>query len=146
MNQEMRRGVLLIAVLLLAGCGGASRQDYVAGNESLLRSLPVFPGAVKTREISTPEYGNGEFSDPTGYTTTVVYRVPRGTTDASVQGFYATRLGRRGWRSVITPTVRRFTKDRALVALNTVFLTPAERRLGEQIYDLVVDYRGAGSG
>jgi len=42
--------------------------------------------------------------------------------------------------------VRRFTKGRALVALNTVFLTPAERRLGEQIYDLVVDYRGAGPG
>jgi hypothetical protein len=146
MNLGMRACVPLAAVLLLAGCGGASRQGYVAGNEALVRSLPVFPGAVKTHEISTPEYGNGESSDPTGYTTSVVYRVPRGTTDASVSRFYATRLGRRGWRSVITPPVRRFTRGRALVALSTVFLTPTQRRLGEQVYDLVVDYRGAAGG
>jgi len=146
MNLGMRRGVLLVAVLLLAGCGGASRLDYVAQNKALIRSLPVFPGAVKTHEISTPEYGNGELSSPTGYTTTVVYRVPRGTTDASVTRFYATHLGRHGWRSVITPPVRRFTRGRALVALNTAFLTPGQRRLGEQIYDLVVDSRGAEPG
>jgi hypothetical protein len=146
MNQEMRVGVLLIAVLLLAGCGGNSRRDYLTRNGAIVQSLPRYPGAVEWHEISTPEYGKGEASNPTGYTTTVVYRVPRGTTGASVQRYYATRLGRSGWRSVINPTVRRFTKGRALVALNTVFLAPAQRRLGEQIYDLVVDYRGAGPG
>ena len=146
MNRGMRAGALLLAVLLVAGCGGAGRQSYVARNEAVVRSLPVFPGAVKTHEISTPEYGNGEFSHPTGYATTAVYRVPRGTADAAVSRFYATRLGRRGWRSMITPPVRRFTKGRALVALNTAFLTPAQRRLGEQVYEVVVDYRGADRG
>jgi hypothetical protein len=85
-------------------------------------------------------------TNASGYRTTVVYRVPRGTTDASVGRFYATRLGRRGWRSVSTPPVRRFTKGRALVAVNTAFLTRTQRRLGEQIYEVVVDYRGAAGG
>jgi hypothetical protein len=141
----MRRAIFLAAVLLLAGCGGVSRGDYVAQNEAVVRSLPVFPGAVKTHEISTPyvQSEGGMSTNASGYRTTVVYRVPRGTTDAAVGRFYATRLGRRGWRSVITPPVRRFTKGRALVAVNTAFVKPAQRRLGEQIYEVVVDYRGA---
>jgi hypothetical protein len=32
------------------------------------------------------------------------------------------------------------------VGVNTAFLTPAQRRLGEQIYEVVVDYRGAARG
>ena len=43
MNREMRGGVLVIAVLLLVGCGGVSRADYVAKNEAIVKSLPVFP-------------------------------------------------------------------------------------------------------
>ena len=145
MNLEMRAGILLIAVLLLAGCGGVSRGDYVAGNEAVVRSLPVFPGAEKKHEISTPyvKSEGGLSTRPSGYTTTVVYRVPRGTTDNSVQRFYGTRLHRRGWSQGNNPRVYSFTKGRALVVLNTVFLRPAQRRLGERIYEVVVDYRGA---
>jgi hypothetical protein len=68
MNVEMRRAILLAAALLLAACGGVSRSDYIAKNEAIVRSLPVFPGAVKAHEISTRHRG--------GYTTTVAYRVP----------------------------------------------------------------------
>lgn len=152
MNQEMRRGVLLVAALaatlMLAGCGGVSRRDYVARNEAIVRSLPHFPGAVKTHEVSTPyvKSEGGLSTRPSGYTTTVVYRVPRGTTDASVLRFYRTELDRRRWRQVDTPRVDAFTKGRAFAAVNTVFLTPAQRRLGEQVYEVVVDYRGAGRG
>ena len=148
MNQEMRRGIFLAAVLLLAGCGGVSRKDYVARNAAIVRSLPVFPGAVKTHEVSTPYVTSegGMSTHPSGYRTTVVYRVPRGTTDASVSDFYRAQLGRRGWRQVNTPRVLAFTKGPGVVALNTVFLRPAQRRLGEQIYDVVVDYRGADRG
>ncbi len=152
MNQEMRRGVLLVAAvaatLLLAGCGGVSRGDYVARNEAIVRSLPHFPGAVKAHEVSTPyvKSEGGMSTRPSGYTTTVVYRVPRGTTDSSVLRFYRTQLDRRGWKQVNTSRVDAFTKGRAFVALNTVFLTPAQRRLGEQIYEMVVDYRGAARG
>ena len=134
MNVEMRRAIFLAAMLLLAGCGGVSRSDYVARNEAIIRSLPVFPGAVKVREVSTRHRS--------GYTTTVAYRVPRGTSDGSVLRFYETRLGRSGWFGV-TDLGTDFTKGRAFLVVNTAFLTPAQRQLGEQIYAVMVDYRRA---
>lgn len=149
MNQEMRRGMFLVAaLLLLAGCGGVSRESYVAGNEAIVKSLPVFPGAVKTHDISTPyvKSEGGLSTKPSGYTTMVVYRVPRGTTDGSVLRFYTTWLHRHGWKPGANPRVDAFTRDRALVVVNTVFLKPAQRRLGEQIYEVVADYRGAARG
>ena len=103
MNVEMRRGVSAVAALtvalLLAGCGGVGRREQVRRSRAILAALPVFPGALTMHEFSTPEYGNGEASGPTGYTTTVVYRVPAGTRGTSVRRFYETRLGRRGWQS-----------------------------------------------
>jgi hypothetical protein len=58
MNVDMRRGKLLVpalaAALALAGCGGVDRRHYVAANDALLESLPVFPGATKIHEVSTP--------------------------------------------------------------------------------------------
>ena len=138
----------LVATPLLAGCGGVSRGDYVARNQAIVRSLPVFPDAVNAHEVSTPyiKSEGGLSTRPSGYRTTVVYRVPRGTIGASVLRFYRTELDRRGWKQVNTPRVDAFTKGRAFVALNTVLLSPAQRRLGEQIYEVVVDYRGAGRG
>jgi hypothetical protein len=140
--------MFLVAVLLLAGCGGVSRGRYVAGNEAIVKSLPVFSGAVKMHEISTPyvKSEGGLSTKPSGYTTTVVYRVPRGTTEGSVLRFYVPRLRRLGWTPVNNPSVDAYTKGRALVALNTVFLTPAQGRLGERIYEVLADYRGADRG
>jgi hypothetical protein len=148
MNLEMRRGVLLVsglaAGLLLAGCGGVSRRDYVAKNEAIVRSLPLYRGAVKAHEIST-QYSNSEgglSTKPDGYMTTVVYRVPTGTPAASVLRFYETRLHRRGWQSVGKAPIGAFTRDGAAVAVNTVFLTPKQQYRNDWIYELVADYRG----
>jgi hypothetical protein len=139
MNPEMRGGLFLLAALtpalLLAGCGGVGGRDYVARNEAIVRSLPVFPGAVKMHEVSTPYvHSEGQMSGPSGYTTSVFYRVPNGTTDVAVSRFYATRLGRLGWSRAAVPGD--FTKGRAFVGLNAV--------PGKPIYELLVDYRGAG--
>jgi hypothetical protein len=149
MNLEMRRGVLLVpaltTVLLLTACGGVSRGDYVARNEAIVASLPLFPGAVKAHEISTPyvKSEGGLSTRPSGYTTTLVYRVPRGTSAASVLRFYETRLHRRGWQSVGKAPIGDFRRDDAIVAVNTVFLTPAQQYRNDWIYELVADYRGA---
>jgi hypothetical protein len=131
----MRLGVLLIAVLLLAACGGAGRRHYVSRNEAVLASLPAFPKAVKTHEVSSHvKYESG--SKPSGYTTTVVYRVPRGTTSDSILIFYTAELGRRHWQGLNNSRVLGFTKGRALVLVKPPFT-------GEHVYDVVVDYRGA---
>ena len=144
----MRRCVFLLAAVLLVGCGGVSRVGYVAMNEALAASLPVFPGAAKTHELSSPYVTTegGLSTRPVGYRTTVVYRVPRGTAGASVLRFYSAQLGRRGWRTHRdTPPVGRFTRGRALAVVNTIFLTRVQRRLGERVYELVVDSRGGRS-
>jgi hypothetical protein len=151
MNLEMRRGVLLVpalaATLSLAGCGGVSRRDYVARNEAIVASLPVFPGAVKTHEVSTPfvKTEGGLSTRPSGYRTLVLYRVPRGTRGEAVIRFYEARLGRRGWDSLDisgSVPVANFTRGRALVAVDAVTATPT----GRWTYAIVVDHRGASSG
>ena len=139
----------LTVALVLAGCGGVSRRDYVSGNEAIVASLPVLPGAVKTREVSTPyvKSEGGLSTKPSGYMTTVVYRVPRGAGAASVLRFYETRLGRRGWDSCdiagSTPVVN-FTRDGALVAVNAAFPAHVQGKPVERTYELLVDNRGAG--
>jgi hypothetical protein len=146
MKAEMRGGVFvapaLTVALLLTGCGGVSRRDDVRRNEAILTALPVFPGAVKTHEFSTPQYGNGEASDPTGYTTTVVYRVPPAARGASVRRFYESRLGRQGWQSSVlgrsSPGAREIVylrHGKELAIVNTITL----RRVGT--YTVVVDHR-----
>jgi hypothetical protein len=144
MNQVMREGALLVAVVLLVGCGGVSRSDYVSRNEALVASLPLYPGAVKAHEISTPyvKSEGGLSSKPDGYTTTLVYRVRTGTPAASVLRFYETRLHGRGWRSSGRAPVGEFTRGGARVAVNTVFLTPKQQWRNDWIYELVADYRG----
>ncbi len=153
MNLVMRRGVLLVsaltASLLLAGCGGVSRRAYVARNEAIVASLPVLPGAVKTHEVSTPyvESEGGLSTKPSGYMTTVVYRVPRATTAASVLHFYETRLGRRGWDSCAIASgapVANLTRSGALVAVNAAFPAHVQGEPVARTYELLVDYRGAG--
>jgi hypothetical protein len=146
------RGVLLlpavVAGLLLSGCG-ASRGDNVARNETIAAVLPVFPGAVKMHEFSTPNYSGGEFADPTSYTTQVVYRVPPGTRRIAILRFYRSRLRRRGWQSrAETGTTRRiarsfanFARDRALLLVNTLLLSSAEPYPVWK-YEIEVDSRG----
>ena len=131
----------LAAALLLAGCGGVGRREHVRRNEAIIAALPVFPGALKLHEFSTPQYGNGEASGPTGYTTTVVYGVPAGTRGTSVRRFYETRLGRQGWQSSVgndSPASRAIVylkRGRELAVVNTLTLR------GGRTYTVVVDGR-----
>jgi hypothetical protein len=134
--------VVLATVLTLTACGSVDRGHYVNRNEAIVKSLPVFPGAAKAHEFSTPYYSGGGMS-PHGYTTTVVYRVPAGTDGLSVRRFYEARLEQRGWRSSVPDSksprakaVAYLMRGKALVILNTITLRNRDR-----MYMVVVDYR-----
>ena len=149
----MRRGVLLVpalaAALLLAGCGeGRLERTDKSRNESIIDSLPVFPGAVETREFSTPY--SAEIPDdkhPAGYSTTVVYRVPRGTSSAAVLHFYVERINHRhGWigsRSRHRPfAIFGRTRDLSAMHVTADSLAPGHQQHGDSTYDVAVAYRG----
>jgi hypothetical protein len=144
MNVAMRRCVVLIsgvaAALLLSGCGGFNKRDYVAQNEALFRSLPVYPDAAKLGEDTRG-------SKSSGYET-VIYRVPRRTSGAAVLRFYELKLQERGWQQSGKSLEADFTRAKALVALY-FSLEPAPPKLGkpsDRTYAVMVDYRGASRG
>lgn len=118
---HLSRSILLfVAVgLLVLGCqGGLDREAYVARNEALLRSLPVYPGAVEIRQTSTADRAD-ENGPVVGYTTTAVFRLPRGATGRGVADFYEEELASE-WIVVdrLDGPVRSFRRDTALVVVN----------------------------
>jgi hypothetical protein len=150
----MRRGVFfglaLVAAVLLAGCGESRfERSYKSRNEAIINSLPVFPGAVKTHESSAPYSGEiPRDPHPAGYSTTVVYRVPHGTSSAAVLRFYVRSLnGRHGWigeRSRHRPFgifVR--PRDRSAMNVTANSLVPGRQHHGDSTYEVEVRYRGA---
>ena len=64
------------AVVVVLTRPGNGKTAYVHRNEALLASLPVFPGAVKVRQVSGSDASNCK---PRGYWTSVGYQVPKGT-------------------------------------------------------------------
>jgi hypothetical protein len=88
----------VIATVVVLTRSGDGRTAYVHRNEAVLAPFPVFPGAVKIRETSSPHDPN---CTPGGFGTSVDYRVPPGTRAADVVKFYAGRLERRGWHGKI---------------------------------------------
>jgi hypothetical protein len=149
----MPRGVFpvlaLAAALLLAGCGESrlERTDK-SWNQSIINSLSVFPGAVETHESTTP-YGHGIPGDrhPVGYSTTVVYRVSRGTSSAAVLRFYVRRLNHwRGWigsRSRHRPfAVFGRPRDRSAIHVTAYSLAPGRQPRADSTYEINVAYRG----
>jgi hypothetical protein len=151
--------VLLVTVAVAgAACGGTaeeggSEREYVTANERLLAKLPHFPGAHEVSRSSAPYFaGDGAESPVAGYTTNVVYEVPRRVEQRDVVDFYVERLHR--WRSRLEyqpgvdlqtgeprpgAWVATLTRGRASVGVNTDNLVPPAGRR----FELAVDHAGA---
>ena len=154
MNKPWR--ALLVLTVLAAVSLVLSRtvfggNAYVAHNEALLRSLPVYPGAVRVSLTSSPYYADDAFvaSSPLGYGTLGEFRVPKGTVGRVVARFYVGQLTRRGWRVASQRRVR----DRGAGTNYVIYLT-GFMRSGEYVsvdtsnvgyaprtYEVYVDYQ-----
>lgn len=76
--------------------GGPDEGEYIAANERVLGSLPVFQGAVRVRRTSQAQYERPGWpyrvGPPTGWTTRDVYDVGDQGSWAQVRSFYLARL------------------------------------------------------
>jgi hypothetical protein len=81
---------LATASLLATGCAwrDVDKSDYVARNEKVLASVPVFPGAVLVRRYTYDWRRDGDLGPITGYATDWTYRVPRDAYRDEVTDFY----------------------------------------------------------
>ena len=129
---------------------------YVNANRALLAGVSPFPGSRQLRIDSSPYYEPDEelFARKLGYTTNVVYTVPRPTSQTEVAHHYDLQL--RGWKATREwiPCSRldsakpcpgtllaAWTKGEASLSLN---LDGFDIPGGEpKTYELVVDHRGA---
>ena len=146
--------------LALASCGGgdgaaangAGEDEYLRANDRLVDALPRFPGAQEVTRESAPYFVDDHAdAEPAGFTTRVVYELPRRVPQRTVVDFYVERLP--GWRSQVdyAPGVdvatgesrpgawsATFRRGRSLVGLNTDnLIAPAGRR-----FEVTVDHHG----
>jgi hypothetical protein len=86
----VRRAVLLLAVPLLAACGGGKKSDaYAQANAALLDRLPVYPQSAAPR-TSTSGVGGTELGSRD-------WTLPANAKAATVLKWYETALPKRGW-------------------------------------------------
>ena len=70
----------------------------VVSNRAVLAMLPELPGARSLRTTSSPSFEDESvFRRPTGYSTTVSYEAPKGTSDRDVIRFFS-RATKPHWR------------------------------------------------
>jgi hypothetical protein len=94
-NEHAIRAALgMASCLLLISCGGddTDKNEDVARNESILRTLPQPPGSREDTSSSTPYYRESDSDKPIGHTTEIAYVAPRGSKGSDVIEFYARRI------------------------------------------------------
>ena len=104
---------LLLSVAMVAGCGAGDveRGPYVRQNLALLRSVPAIGHAHLVRTASEPQR-NGDGEGPIqAYRTTLVYKLPPGTTASEALRFFHNEHVARGWR-VVTSGVHHLNMGR----------------------------------
>jgi hypothetical protein len=72
------KAVVLVAVLLLVGCGGHKKM--------LPPVAPAYPGATDAQTSTTGSYSTTDWS------------LPQGTRDTAVYDWYVAKLSRLGWK------------------------------------------------
>ena len=114
----MPRAAALALVLLplcLAGCRDSGRDSYVKANERLFASLPHFPRAKLTSEVSVA-YTEEESTRVLGYVTRYDFRLPP---NANAWSFFTRRLRPDWlWVETVDGPVLNFRRGKAFVSIN----------------------------
>lgn len=76
----MRRATILVAALLLAGCGGKKAEPAVT-----FTPIPVYPGATDARDSANATFATRDWT------------LPKGTLPSLVYAWYQQRLPKAGW-------------------------------------------------
>jgi hypothetical protein len=89
----------------LVACGSADRGSYVRANEQLAKQIPIYPGAVITRETSSPEYReDSEINRQViGYTTLYEFKLPSRAKGTTVAAYYRQRLHWKLEEALVSP-------------------------------------------
>jgi hypothetical protein len=104
-----RIAVLILALVLLAGCGVPSGGRVIGGQPIQISELATFPGAQELKPgqstVIDPLFKAAQDEPPPfiglgievakSYRT---FRLPQGTTFADIKSFYADKLQSAGWR------------------------------------------------
>lgn len=77
----MRRATILVAAVLLAGCGGTKHEP-----NATFTPIPVYPGATGARDDANPTFATRDWT------------LPKGTLPSQVYAWYRQRLPKAGWK------------------------------------------------
>jgi hypothetical protein len=77
----VRRATILVAALLLAGCGAKKHEPNVT-----FTAIPVFPGATDARDSANATFATRDWT------------LPKGTLPSQVYAWYVQRLTQAGWK------------------------------------------------
>ncbi len=90
----------------LVACGSVDRNSYVHANEQLAKQIPTYPGAVLTKESSSPSYsqeGPEMLRQLIGYNTLYEYRLPARVKGTTVAAYYRHKLHWKLEEALISP-------------------------------------------
>lgn len=96
----------VIAVIGLVACGNVDRSSYVHANEQLAKQIPTYPGAVLTKETSSPSYsqeGPEIFRQVIGYNTLYEYKLPARVKGTTVAAYFRHKLHWKLEEALISP-------------------------------------------
>ncbi len=83
---------IVVAVLIYWDLLGFEKRAYIARNQEIHDTLPLFPDALLLETRTSTYYGDSQLSPAEGHRTSMTYRMPAGTAWGVVLSFFRNAL------------------------------------------------------